>query len=76
MCLSSLVTAEPVSVDIPFDLLKKKRAMTQKTNVSIGKTDMDKLVRRRELPCVRRLRSLHRMRVVRGMMPRSMKKKK
>jgi hypothetical protein len=38
--------------------------MLQKTNVSQGKTKMDKIVRRRGLPCVRRLRSLYSVQVV------------
>jgi hypothetical protein len=47
----------------------------QKVNVSHGKTKMDKTVRRRELSCVRRSRSLYRGRVVRGAVPRSMEEK-
>jgi hypothetical protein len=36
---------------------------------------MDEVVRRRELPCVRRSRSLYRGRVVRGAVPMSMERK-
>jgi hypothetical protein len=46
--------------------MKKKGAMMQKVNVSHGKLKMDKMVRRRGLPCVRRSKSLHRERVVGG----------
>jgi hypothetical protein len=45
----------PKSVAIPFDLLRKKEAMMRKANVGHGKIQMDMVVRRRELPCVRRL---------------------
>jgi hypothetical protein len=48
-------TREPISVAIPFDLLRKKRAIRQKANDSNGKTKMDKRARRRELPCACRL---------------------
>jgi hypothetical protein len=41
-----------ISVAILF-VMKKKGAMIQKTNVRLGKTKMDKMVGRRELPCVR-----------------------
>jgi hypothetical protein len=37
---------------------------------------MDKMVRRRELPCVRRPRSVYRKRVVRDAEPMSMERKK
>jgi hypothetical protein len=47
----------------------------QKVNVSYGKPKMDKMVRRRELPCVRRLRSLYRGQTVHGMVLMSMEKK-
>jgi hypothetical protein len=40
--------------------------MIQKANVSHGKPKMDKMVRRRELACVRRLKPLYRERSVRG----------
>jgi hypothetical protein len=53
----------------------KKEAMMQKSNVSHGKTNMDKMVRRRELPCIRRLMKLYRGRVARGAVPMSMKEK-
>jgi hypothetical protein len=39
--------------------------MIENVNVGHGKTKMDKTVRRRELPCVRRSRLLYRERVVR-----------
>jgi hypothetical protein len=44
----------------------------QKANVSHGKTKMDKTVRRRELPCVRRSRSLYIGQVVRDAVLMSM----
>jgi hypothetical protein len=44
---------EPISVVIPFDLQRKKRAIMQKANVGHGKKKVD-LVRRKELPCFRR----------------------
>jgi hypothetical protein len=47
---------EPISVVIPFDLSRKKEAVVQKANVSQGKAKMDKKVRRKELPCIYRLR--------------------
>jgi hypothetical protein len=66
----------PISVAIPFDHLRKKRAMMQKANVSHGKTMMDKMVRRRDLPCVGRFRPLYRVRFVRGTMTMPMERKK
>jgi hypothetical protein len=54
----------------------KKVAVVQKTNISHGKIMMDIMVRRRELPCVRRLRGLYSGRVVRGVVSMSMQKKK
>jgi hypothetical protein len=50
--------------------------MMQKANVSHGTAKMDKMVRRRESPCVRRLGLLYRERVVRGADQMSMKLKK
>jgi hypothetical protein len=47
----------------------------QKANVSHGKGEMDKMVGRRELPCVRRLRALYRVNVVRGAMPMFIERK-
>jgi hypothetical protein len=44
----------------PISHSKKKGAMMQKANVSHGKAKMDKRERGRELPCVRRSRSLYR----------------
>jgi hypothetical protein len=64
-CASSPCVREPISIAIPFGLLRKKRAMMQKANVSHGKVKMDKVVRRRELPCIRRLKYLHRVQDVR-----------
>jgi hypothetical protein len=65
-----------ISVVITFDLPRKRRELTQKANVSHVKAKMDKMVRRRELPCVRRFRSFHRVRVVRGMALMTMERKK
>ncbi|SAM07312.1 hypothetical protein [Absidia glauca] len=45
--------------------VEKKKNQCKKANVSQGKTKMDKMVRRRELSCVRRSWSLGRGRVVR-----------
>jgi hypothetical protein len=50
--------------------------MMQKVNIDHGQTKMDKMVRRRELPCVRRSRLSNRVRVVRGTMSMSMERKK
>jgi hypothetical protein len=50
--------------------------MMQKATVSHDKSKMDKMVRRRELPCVRRSGSLQGRRVVRGAMLMSMERKK
>jgi hypothetical protein len=54
-CPSSPDVREPISVVIPLDHLRKKGAMMQKANISHGKTKIDKMEGRRELPCVRRL---------------------
>jgi hypothetical protein len=51
---------KPVSVVILIDACMKKDIMMQPANVSHGKTKMVKMVRRRELPCVRRSLSLYR----------------
>jgi hypothetical protein len=51
-------------VTIPTDLPRKRGAMKQNAIVSPGKTMMGKTVRRRESPCVRRLRLLYNCRVV------------
>jgi hypothetical protein len=56
-CPSSPGAREPISVVIRFDCLRKKEAMMQKANVSHGQTKVEKMVRRRELPSIRRLRS-------------------
>jgi hypothetical protein len=48
----------------------------QKANASHGTAKMDRLVRRRELPCVRHSYSLHRGRVAGGAVPMSMERKK
>jgi hypothetical protein len=50
--------------------------MMQKANVSHGKTEMDMIVGRRELPCVRLLWSLYIKRLVRGAVLLSMERKK
>jgi hypothetical protein len=52
-CPSSPAAREPISVAISFDLLRLKEAMMQKANVSYSMTKMDKIMRRKELPCVR-----------------------
>jgi hypothetical protein len=65
-----------ISVVIAIDHLRKKGTMMQKAIVSHGKTKMDKPVRRRELPRVRRSRPLYRWRVVRGVVPMSVERKK
>jgi hypothetical protein len=44
---------------------KKKKATKKKTNVSDGKTKMDQMLKRKELPYVRRLWPMYRVRVVR-----------
>ncbi|SAL97587.1 hypothetical protein [Absidia glauca] len=49
---------------------------TESTMENHGKTKMDKKERRRELPKVRRSRSLYREQVVRGTMAMSMERKK
>jgi hypothetical protein len=64
-----------MSVAILLNLPRKKVATLQKENVSHGKTKMDKKERRRELPCVRRSRSLYRGRVVGGAVLMLMEKK-
>jgi hypothetical protein len=45
-------------------------------NVSHDSTKMGKMVKRRDLPCVRRLMSLYRGRVVRDAVVMSMERKK
>jgi hypothetical protein len=50
--------------------------MMQKVNVSHGKAKMDKMVRRKELPYVRRSRPLYRERVGRSAVLMSMERKK
>jgi hypothetical protein len=75
-CPSSPANREPIFVAIPFDLLRKRRAMMQQANVSQGKTKMDKIVRRIGLPCVCRSSTLHRGQVVRGDEKMSMERKK
>jgi hypothetical protein len=62
-CPSSPAAREPIFVAILFDLLRKKGALMQKTNVNHGKPMMDKLVRRR-VTCVRRSKTLCKARVV------------
>jgi hypothetical protein len=73
---SSPGTREPIFVAIPSDHPRKKGAMMQKANVSHDKRKMDKMVRGRGLPCVRRSRALRRVRVVRRAMPVSLGKKR
>jgi hypothetical protein len=55
-----------------LNLPRKKGATMQKANISHGKTKMDKMVRRRELPCAR---CLYKERVVRGALSMSMERK-
>jgi hypothetical protein len=50
--------------------------MMQNAIISHGKQKVDKMERRRELPCVRRSRSSYRVRVVLSAMPMSMERKK
>ncbi|SAM03178.1 hypothetical protein [Absidia glauca] len=50
--------------------------MVQKANVDQGKIKMDKMARRRQLPCVRRSCSLYRGQVARGVVLMSMGRKK
>jgi hypothetical protein len=69
---SSPHARKPISVAIPLGLSRKKGAMMQETTVSHGKTKMDKVVRRGELPCVRCSRSLYGERVVGSAVPMSM----
>jgi hypothetical protein len=49
--------------------------MKQNANVSPVETEMDKTVRRREFPCVRRPRLLYKRKVVRNVNGRRRKKK-
>jgi hypothetical protein len=74
ICPSISATRELISVVIPFDRLRKKEAMMQKVNVSHGKPRMDKALRRKALPSIRRVRSLHSRQVVRGAMLLSMER--
>jgi hypothetical protein len=60
---SSRDDRDSISVVIPIYLLGKKGAMMRKVNVDYGKTNMDKTVRRTELPCVRHSRPSYRGRV-------------
>jgi hypothetical protein len=53
-CRFSPAAREPISVAMSFYLLRKRGAIMQKANVDHGKTKMDKTVRGRELPWVRR----------------------
>jgi hypothetical protein len=70
-CPSRPGARKPISVAIPSDRLRKR-----KVNVSHGKTKMDKMVRRRGLPCIRHSRSLHREKVVCGAVPISVERKR
>jgi hypothetical protein len=75
-CTSSPGAREPIFVAIPFDQLRKKGAMMQKTNVSHEKTKMNKTVRRRGLPYGCCSKSIYRGRVVRSVVPMSTGRKK
>jgi hypothetical protein len=75
-CPFSSAARKPIFVAIPSDLPRKKGAMMRKLNVSHVTTMKDKMVRRRELPCVRRLNPLYRGSVVHGAVPKSMERKK
>jgi hypothetical protein len=57
-------------------IIEKKRAMVQKAKVSRGKAKMDKMVRRRELPCGRQSVLLYRERVALGVVLVNGKKKR
>jgi hypothetical protein len=67
---------ESISVAIPFDHLRKRRAVVQKANVSHGKIMTDMMVRRRGLPSVRRLRTSNKRRAVHGVVQMSTARKK
>jgi hypothetical protein len=56
-------------VAIPFDLLRKRSAMLKDVNVGYGKKKMDKMVRRREFPCLRRSRPLYKGQIVGDAVP-------
>jgi hypothetical protein len=73
---SSPTGRETIPVANLLNLLGKKRVMVQKAKVSRTKAKMDKMVRRRELPCILRSRSLYRERVVGGAVSMSMERKK
>jgi hypothetical protein len=75
-CPPSLASREHISVVIPIDHLRKKEAIMQKANVGHGKSKMDEMVRRRQLPCIRCSRPLYRGRVVCGAVPMSVESKK
>jgi hypothetical protein len=62
-------------IAIPFDHVRKKKAMMQKANVSHGNTMMDEVVRR-ELYCICRLWLLYKGQVVYSEVPMSMERKK
>ncbi|SAM01385.1 hypothetical protein [Absidia glauca] len=51
--------SDPIFVAIPLDLLREKRVMTQKANVSHGKAMVGEMARWGGLPCVRRSRSMY-----------------
>jgi hypothetical protein len=65
-CLSSRGVGESISVAIPSDHIRKKGVMMTKANVSHCEAKMDKMMRRRGLPCVRRSSALYKGRAVRG----------
>jgi hypothetical protein len=60
----------------PIRSAKEKREMMQKANVSHGTAKMVEMERRRELPCVRRVRTLYSEQFVDGAVLISMERKK
>jgi hypothetical protein len=67
---------DPILVVIAFDLPRENQAMMQKTIISHDETELDKTVRKKELPCIRHSRSLYRGQVVHGVVLMSMERKK
>jgi hypothetical protein len=72
---STMGKANPLKSILLTLLWKKKRALMQKAKVGQGKTMMD-MVKRRELPCVRRSRLLYKWWNVRGAVILSKEEKK
>jgi hypothetical protein len=67
----------PIFVAIPFDHLGiKKEQWCKRQILAMVRQRLDEMVRRRELPCVRRSSSLYSELVVRGVVPMSMERKK